>query len=347
MAEPAQDLDFLSIERFIGNLVEAQALKTAFDLGLIDRLKQQASCTLSNIKEGWRGDRPGLSLLIDLLAANQVVARSGDEIRLTRLFVDALRFRDLLEAKLEFASLVAPDLVHLFSALIVDPVGFMREARIFDLFGYHRALEWTSENFETTKRWMRFTTCLTRYEARACMVLHDFTRYTKILDIGGNSGELLLQLCKRCPDLSGTVFDLPVVCDVGKEHVLLEPEVGRITFQKGNALVDPLPAGFDAVIFKSMLHDWPDQEAAKLIERASGCLNPGGTLLIFERARFEVGGTVVPYSLIPMLLFFRSFRSPSYYQERLDESGFVDVEVQTIHLEMPFFLVTARLGGES
>ena len=106
MAEPAQDLDFLSIERFIGNLVEAQALKTAFDLGLIDRLKQQASCTLSNIKEGWRGDRPGLSLLIDLLAANQVVARSGDEIRLTRLFVDALRFRDLLEAKLEFASLV-------------------------------------------------------------------------------------------------------------------------------------------------------------------------------------------------------------------------------------------------
>ena len=45
-----------------------------------------------------------------------------------------------------------------------------------------------------------------------------------------------------------------------------------------------------------------------------------------------------------MLLFFRNFRSPLFYQERLKELGFVDIEIQTIHLEMPFFLVTARRG---
>jgi len=344
---PGEDLDFVCADGFIGNLVEAQALKTAFDLGLIDQLRQNGSCPLAGIQKGWRGDRTGLTLLLDLLTGNQVIARSGDEIRLTHPFLDALRFRDLLEAKLDFANLVAPDLIQLFSLLIVDPGRFMREARIFDLFGYHRCFESTSENFEATKKWMRFTTCLTRYEARACMQLHDFGRYTKMLDIGGNSGELILQICRRHPGLSGTVFDLPVVCDVGREHVRPAPEAGRITFQKGNALVDPLPTGFDVVIFKSMLHDWPEQEATRLLSRASGCLNPGGTLLIFERAGIEIGNRALPYSLIPMLLFFRSFRSPSYYQERLEELGFLGIQIQTIYLEMPFFLVTARLGGWS
>jgi SAM-dependent methyltransferase len=343
----ADALDFLCVDTFIANLVEAEALKTALDLGLIDRLREEVPAALTSIERGWQGDRSGLRLLVDLLASNRVVVRSGDEIRLTADFRQALIYRDLLEAKLDFANLVAPDLIHRFTSLVIDPDRFMREARIFDLFGYHRAIESTPENREATRRWMRFTTCLTRYEAQACMQLHDFGVYSNMLDIGGNSGEFVLQLCRRHPGLAGAVFDLPVVCDVGREHVRLEPDAGRIEFHKGNALVDPLPVGFDLVTFKSMLHDWPEQETTRFLNRASRCLNPGGTLLIFERGRIEMGDAPLPYALFPMLLFFRSFRSPSFYQERLVDLGFTNVQIQTIHLEMPFFLVTARLGDKA
>jgi SAM-dependent methyltransferase len=114
----------------------------------------------------------------------------------------------------------------------------------------------------------------------------------------------------------------------------------RISFIKGDALADVLPTGFDLITFKSMLHDWPEKEAKQFIARASRSLEPGGRLLIFERGPFEVGETTLSYSMIPFLLFFRSFRSPEVYVEHLEDLGFQDIRTQRIDLEMPFFLVT-------
>jgi len=343
--EPGEDFDFLCVDGFLTNMVAAQALKSALTFRLIDQLREEQPSTFARIEQSWRGDRRALRLVLDLLAANQVVELIGEEIRLTRRFGNALRYRDLLEAKLDFANLVAPDLIQFFPSLLVDPGRFMQQARIFDLFDYHRCFEPSPENYAATKRWMRFTTCLTRYESQACMRFHDFGRYARMLDVGGNSGEFILQVSRKHPGLRGTIFDLPVVCDVGREYVRHEPEVDRIDFLKGNALVDPLPTGFDLITFKSMLHDWPEVDATRLLARARQSLDPGGTLLIFERAPIEVGAAAVPYSMIPMLLFFRSFRSPLFYQERLEGLGFEGIAIQTIHLEMPFFLVTARRGG--
>jgi hypothetical protein len=114
-------------------------------------------------------------------------------------------------------------------------------ARISDFFCYHRGFEVTPENYELTKRWVRITTTLTKYEAQVCLKYHNFGRYRRILDIGGNSGEFVRQVCKRYPGVSAMVFDLPLVCDIGLEHLRSEPEADRISFIKGNALTDPLP----------------------------------------------------------------------------------------------------------
>ena len=115
-------------------------------------------------------------------------------------------------------------------------------------------------------------------------------------------------------------------------------------FREGKRARHPLPAGFDLITFKSILHDWSNDDAARMLDRASQFLEPGGTLLIFERAPIEVGADAMPYWMIPMLLFLRNFRSPRFYEERLRERGFDNVEIETIQLEMPFFLVTARRG---
>jgi SAM-dependent methyltransferase len=174
------------------------------------------------------------------------------------------------------------------------------------------------------------------------MKYHDFGRYPRILDIGGNSGEFALQICRRYPRVSATVFDLPLVCDIGLEHIRSEAEADRISFVKGNALTDPLPEGFDLISFKSMLHDWPEKEAKQFILKASQSLEPGGTLLIFERGPLEVRQRTLPYSMIPFLLFFRSFRSPMIYEEQLKDLDFQNIRVEKIDLETPFYLVTAR-----
>src|SRR5207249_8583646 len=133
-----------------------------------------------------------------------------------------------------------------------DPSGFTGQARLYQLFDYRRCLDLRPENFAPTRAWMRITSALTRYEAQACMELHDFALHRRVLDIGGNSGEFVLQLCRRYPELHGTVLDLPLVCEIGMEHVLAEPEHPRISFVKSDVRSEPLPLGFDLIAFKSM-----------------------------------------------------------------------------------------------
>lgn len=340
LAESTDEREYLCVDGFLRTLVDARALKTAFELRLIDHLAAKPGATLAELTRAFSGDGRGVAFLVKLLAANGVIEERHGTIALSAAFRRALRYRDLLETKLEYGAFVLPDFTELFTTAIGSPAAFSRQARTFQLFCYDRAQGQGAEDYELTQRWMRITTCLTRYEAHVAMRHHDFGDYRRILDIGGNSGEFVLQICRKHPRIIATVFDLPMVCRIGREHVRRAPEGGRITFVEGSALSDPLPADQDFVSFKSMLHDWPDAEARQLIVQASRALKPGGTLLIFERGPVE--GDDRSYALIPFLLFFRSFRPPALYTEQMAALGFRDVEVQRIDLETPFFLVTGR-----
>lgn len=336
------EFGYLAVDFFIKDIVDARALAAALELRLIDYLVKNQPVPLDELKKGFKGNTQGPPLLLDLLMANNVLEESKGEIRLTQPFEKALQYRDLLEAKLELAHFVLPDFMDLFTTLIHSPDRLGGNARISDFFCYHRSFEASAENYELTKRWMRITTTFTKYEAQVCMKYHDFSRYHRILDIGGNSGEFVLQICRKHPGALATVFDLPLVCDIGQEHIRSEAEADRIKFIKGNALTDALPKSFDLITFKSMLHDWPEKDAKQFIEKASQSLEPGGTLLIFERGPLEVREKTLPYSMIPFLLFFHSFRSPVIYEEHLKGLGFQDISIEKIDLETPFYLVTVR-----
>lgn len=335
------EFEYLCVDSFIKNLVEARSLATAFEIGLIDFLIENKECTFDSMQKQLKVDRHGIHLLIGLLLTNQVVESCDERLRLSREFVRALKYRDLLELKLKISNLAAHDFLNCFSDLVYRPEQFVNKVSFIKLFSYDKCFKETKENYELTKRWMRITTTYTKYEAQVLMKYHDFSRYRRILDIGGNSGEFALQICRRYPGVSATVFDLPLVCDIGLEHIRSGPEADRISFIKGNGLTDDFPKGFDLVIFKSMLHDWPEKEAKQFILKASQSLEPGGTLLIFERGPFEITEEPLFHSMIPFLLFFRSFRSPNIYEEHLKGLGFQAIGIEKITLETPFYLVTA------
>jgi len=334
--------DFLIVDEFLRTLVDARALKTAFELGVIDRLIEQRRGSVEALGRIIGADRKGMQFLLDLLAANGVVEQHAGNLRLSTRFVDALRYRDLLEAKLDFAGFTINDFADLFTPLVKDPSGFMGRARLFELFDYRRCREWSPENYAATRGWMRFTSTLTRYEAQACLDLHDFSGYRRALDIGGNSGEFLLHLCRRNAALHGTVLDLPLVCEVGLEHVLGEAEAPRIGFLSADIRTDPLPVGYDLITFKSMLHDWPAQDARQFIEKAAAALAPGGTLLIFERGPLQIRDRAPDFSSLPILLFFRSYREPADYMMQLEALGFNDIVHRDVELDSPFFLIAGK-----
>jgi len=337
-------LAYLGVDRFIRSFIDAGALRSAFELRLIDRLEGGAAVPFEVLASHSGADPQGLRFLLDLLTANEVLVTRDGAAALSPAFAQALPYRDLLEAKLEHAALMAGDFANLFTAAVANPQRFMRHARLFKVFDYGRCFDATPENLRHTQRWMRLTTALTRHEAAVCMDLFDMSPHRRLLDVGGNSGEFAIQACRRHAHLHAAVADLPVVCDLGLEHVLNAPERGRIGFHALDLRRQPLPRGHDLISFKSMLHDWPQEEALDFIDKAYAALEPGGTLLIFERGPLEVRAQTPDYAALPVMMFFRSYRSASVYLQKLHALGMSDLQCLHLKLDTPFFLVSARKG---
>lgn len=339
---PAELLDYLAVDRYLQGVVEAGALRTAFELRLIDLLADRGPQPLQQLLKTAGCDPQGLRFLLDLLSASQVVQTHDGLAALHPGFAAVLRFRALLETKLEYAAFMLADFGTLFSAMVANPQRFARHARVFQLFDYARCLELTPANLHHTQGWMRLTSALTRHEAAVALALHDFSPHRRLLDVGGNSGEFALQACRRHPQLSAVVADLPVVCRVGQEHVLPHAEGARIAFWPLDLRQATLPPGFDLISFKSMLHDWPLDEATAFLAKAAQALAPGGTLLIFERGPLEVRTAAPGFATLPVLMFFRSYRSPAAYVAALQAAGLESVRCVHLRLDTPWFLVTAR-----
>jgi SAM-dependent methyltransferase len=345
VAERERAYDFLCVDDFLETELDARAIRSAFDTGLMEALIGEPSRTPQALAAKSRMDPVGFRLLTALLEANNVVCRSGQELALTAAFRQALKFRDLLEARIEFADLVWHDIHTLFTPLLSDLPQFMARSKVFELFRYDRCIDATPENLVATQAWVRLTTCLTKYEAAAVLDAVDFTPARSLLDCGGNSGEFALRVCRRYSSLAATIVDLPVVCALGERHVAAAAtaeEAARIRFCAADFRSDPLPGPADVVSFKSVLHDWPDADVDRILERAERAVRPGGRMLIFERGPIETGGKRLPYSMAPNLVFLKFLRPPDLYVKKLAELGFSVIEHRRLMLEMEFNLIVAR-----
>lgn len=72
----------------------------------------------------------------------------------------------------------------------------------------------------------------------------DFSRFRRLLDIGGGSGAYDIELCKQYGKLRATVFDLPHVAEIAAGKVGEAGLAGRVD-AVGGSFFDGLPDGHD------------------------------------------------------------------------------------------------------
>jgi SAM-dependent methyltransferase len=339
------DHEFLSVNGFLGTEMDARAIKSAIELGILDLLQANDEVLIQTLGASLKINAVGLSLLLEMLEANGVVSRRAEAVALTTHFRAALRFRDLLETRIAFADLVWPDIHTLFTALITDLPQFMARSKVFDLFRYDRCMEMTPENLKAASAWTRFTTVLTKYEAAPVLDLLDLAPAKTFIDMGGNTGEFARQICSRNPQINGVVVDLPVVCALGREHIARSgtaSDAARLSFFSTDMRTGALPQAADLVSFKSVLHDWPDAEAGLLMDRAAGLVKPGGLFMIFERAPIAMHGKRVPYVMAADLVFLHFLRPADLYLRKLQQLGFVLLDHRMIELDIGFHFILAQ-----
>lgn len=125
-------------------------------------------------------------------------------------------------------------------------------------------------------------TDLTRRANRAILEAFDFGRFATVADVGGGQGALLAAVLARHAEVRGILFDLPHVVS-GAPALLEEAHVADRCEVVAGSFFDPLPAGADAYMLKSILHDWDDPEAVGILERCREACGDDTTLLVIER----------------------------------------------------------------
>lgn len=329
---------FRRVDAVLGTELGARALERALSLGWIDHLLEGPVDRLPDTG----GLTPiGLALLLGQLKTSGVLERA-ESIGLTAGFRRVLETRDLLEARLWFLLAIAKDVHEHFPLLLENPGAFVQQAEVFRLFDYSRALTTAADDVSATARWVGYTTVLTRYEAPVLAMQLGLEASRSLLDVGGNSGEFALHLVATQPHLTATVVDLPAVCELGERNILNRPGAGRVRFAPRDIRVEPLPGPADTVVFKSVLHDWPEDMASRFIGAAREALYPGGRLLIVERTPDLALDQPIPFAMLANLVFLPFFRPASAYGRLLEQQGFAVESVHRVKLDMPFQVIAAR-----
>ncbi|KAK1756733.1 O-methyltransferase-domain-containing protein [Echria macrotheca] len=101
-----------------------------------------------------------------------------------------------------------------------------------------------------------------------------------VVDVGGSSGHEAVSLARAFPQLKFIVQDLPSVRDAFNINVPSELAT-RIMFQEHN-FFEPQTVVADVYFMKGILHDWPDEEASKILRTLVRAFRPETRLVLCE-----------------------------------------------------------------
>jgi hypothetical protein len=147
---------------------------------------------------------------------------------------------------------------------------------------------------------------------------HDFSRYGRVVDVGGGAGHLLRAIVAANPKVRGVLFDRPDVAEAARERAGNE----RLEIVGGDFFVD-VPQG-DATILMEVLHDWPDEDCVRILKTVRRGAAPGSALIVAE---VEVAANNEPewgklLDVVMMTLFAGRQRTRAEYERLFDAAGF-------------------------
>lgn len=170
---------------------------------------------------------------------------------------------------------------------------------------------------------------LSALTGRAMAAALDLGGVSTLLDVGGGTGAVSIELCRRYPDLRATIYDLPFVCDqaVGKIHET--KMLDRIGVHPGDFLQErDLPVNHDAILLSMILHDWDEDQNRALLAKCHRALPAGGLLVISELLVDDEKTGPADAALMSMNMLVgtwgRNYTAAEYH-EWLRAAGFGDV----------------------
>ncbi|MGW0815753.1 methyltransferase [Streptomyces viridiviolaceus] len=112
---------------------------------------------------------------------------------------------------------------------------------------------------------------------------YDWSGVRHVLDVGGGNGALLAAVAREAPGVRGTLVELAGPAEQARRRFADAGLGDRLTVVEGD-FFKPLPVTADVVVLSFVLLNWSDEDALAILRGCVQALEPGGRLLVLDRA---------------------------------------------------------------
>ncbi len=300
-------------------VIAAQAIYAAAKLRIPDLLASGPK-TIAELAAACGAHAPSLGRLLRALSTLEMFAAGPDGRFHNTPFAEMLRSDDP-QSQREGALLLP-------SAFMWRPLGDLYETvrtgepafpRVFG----QRFFEYLAGHPEEADVFNAAMTQGIAWGTPALLAAYDFSRFQRLVDVGGGQGALLRDILAATPHLHGVLFDLPAVV-AGAAEVLAGEIAARCEIVGGD-FFDSLPAGVDAYLLKGVIHDWPDDDADRILRNVRRAIRADGTLLLVEA--LDSAARPAGFGDVLMLVIGGRDRSETEFRALLAATGFAVARV--------------------
>ena len=119
--------------------------------------------------------------------------------------------------------------------------------------------------------------------AAAVATRYDFTEINSLVDVGGGKGTLLAAILQANPHVRGTLLERDQVIPDARASLTARGLADRCEFVVGD-FFRSAPKGADAYLLGSVIHNWDDAAAARILETVRAAVPDHGRVLLVDAA---------------------------------------------------------------
>ncbi|TAJ83572.1 methyltransferase [bacterium] len=183
--------------------------------------------------------------------------------------------------------------------------------------------QYRAQNPEHAKIFDEAMANLTGMYNTAVLSSYPFSRFDKVVDVGGGDGGLLIAILEANPRVNGVLFDLPHVAEKAKKRITNAGLAERCQVVAGDAF-SSVPDGGDAYILSRVIHDWDDARSIAILKNCHRAIVATGRLLLVEGVVRSGNEPDISkfFDLNMMVLSGGRERTAAEYQALLEAAGF-------------------------
>jgi len=253
--------------------VVSRALHVAAELGVADLLSEGPK-DISELAAATDSHPQSLDRLLRMLASDGIFAETAD------------RGFGLTPAAELLRSGVLRDAVRMFSDADWNAAGALLHnvktgEPAFKQVNGQGFFEYLGTHPESQTRFDRAMASAAEEENLRIANAYDFSKYRRIVDVGGGRGGFLAAILKTYPSPRGVLYDQPQV--VEHPHYLTRAGVrDRCDVVGGAGLFESIPAGADLYVLKRVLHEWPDDICEGILRRCHDAAGKDGRVIVVD-----------------------------------------------------------------